>query len=173
MRFGLRSIFVLSVVLFAATSAVAQSELCLARLPMDRVTLNLRDANVQTTLRLLAQQYRVNMVVTDEVKGSVTLDFFKVPAREVFGSILEAANLRCTVAGEIMRVSTAARARLEEEEREKRDAARAAADAAIAKQRAEAELARARAVREAAKDAQLLARGPVQEEILRLRYADA
>src|SRR5215470_3520739 len=109
--------------LLAAVSATAQPSRdgCLAQLPTDRVTLNLRDANVQTTLRLLAQQYRVNMVVTDEVKGSVTLDFFKVPAREVFSSILEAANLRCTVAGEIMRVSTAARVRLEDEEREKRD----------------------------------------------------
>src|SRR5215472_17749181 len=117
MRFGLRSIFVLSVVLFAATSAVAQSELCLARLPMDRVTLNLRDANVQTTLRLLAQQYRINMVVTDEVKGAVTLDFFKVPAREVFQAIMDAGNLRCVVIGEFMRVSSLARYKAEEDER--------------------------------------------------------
>src|SRR5215831_15953353 len=117
MRFGLRSIFVLSVVLFAATNAVAQSELCLARLPMDRVTLNLRDANVQTTLRLLAQQYRVNMVVTDEVKGSVTLDFFKVPAREVFQAIMDAGNLRCVVIGEFMRVSSLSRYKAEEDER--------------------------------------------------------
>src|SRR5215472_12432565 len=100
----------------AAQPAQESLEACLPRLPADRVTLNLREANIQTTLRLLAQQYRINMVVTDEVKGVVTLDFFKVPAREVFQSIIEAANLRCTVAGEIMRVSTAARARLEEEE---------------------------------------------------------
>ena len=174
MRSSLRLMLVVPVVLLVAASAAAQQpDQCLARLPTDRVTLNLRDANVQTTLRLLAQQYRVNMVVTDEVKGSVTLDFFKVPAREVFASILDAANLRCTVAGEVMRVTSAARARLEDEEREKRDTARAAADAAIAKQRAEAELTRARAARDAAKDAQLLARGPVREEMVRLRYADA
>src|SRR5215470_12369116 len=114
--------------LLAAVSATAQPSRdgCLAQLPTDRVTLNLRDANIQTTLRLLAQQYRVNMVVTDEVKGSVTLDFFKVPVREVFQNIIDAGNLRCVMAGEVLRISSAARVKAEEEEREKREAARAA-----------------------------------------------
>ena len=100
-----------AVLLFAVGAAAAQQpeSPCIARLPTDRVTLNLREANIQTTLRLLAQQYRVNMVVTEEVKGTVTLDFFRVPAREVFQSIIDAGNLRCVVAGEVLRVSTGAR----------------------------------------------------------------
>jgi len=139
---------------------------CLSRLPTDRVTLNLRDANTQTTLRLLAQQYRINMVVTDDVKGTVTLDFFRVPAREVFGAIIEAGNLRCVVAGEVLRVSTGTRVKGEEEERAKaRDAlVRLEADTRkriVEARQAEAEL------------AELTARGPVREETIRLRYADA
>jgi len=43
-------------VVIGAGGAAAQQpqDGCLARLPTERVTLNLRDANVQTTLRLLA-----------------------------------------------------------------------------------------------------------------------
>ena len=63
--------------LAAPALALAQGP-CASRLPTEPITLNLRDANVQTTLRLLAQQYRVNMIVTDEVKGTVTVDFFQV-----------------------------------------------------------------------------------------------
>ena len=57
---------------------------CASRLPAERVTLNLRDASVPTALRLLAQQYKVNMLVTEDVRGQVTLDFFRVPAHDVF-----------------------------------------------------------------------------------------
>src|SRR3989304_864135 len=86
---------------------------CRDKLPAEPITLNLRDANVQTTLRLLSQQYRVNMVVTDEVKGTVTLDFFQVPARDVFQVIIESANLQCVEATGVLRVSTTTRLKQE------------------------------------------------------------
>src|SRR5260221_1422437 len=130
-------------------------ESCLTRLPGDRVTLNLRDANVQTTLRLLAQQYRVNMVVTDDVKGAVTLDFFKVPAREVFQAIIDSANLRCVVAGELMRVSSLARVRGEEDERAKTRDAQLRLEADTRRKIFEAKQAEDRMV-------ELAARGPIR-----------
>ncbi len=139
---------------------------CADRLPTDRVTLNLRDANTQTTLRLLAQQYHVNMVVTEDVKGTVTLDFFRVPARQVFESIIDAGNLRCVVAGEVLRVSSAARVKAEEEEIRK---------AAEAQRRLEADLVRKEIENRRAQEelAELTARGPVREETIHLQYADA
>jgi type IV pilus assembly protein PilQ len=146
---------------------------CLARLPGDRVTLNLREANVQTTLRLLAQQYRVNMIVTEDVKGTVTLDFFKVPARQVFQAIVDAANLRCVVMGELLRVSGAARVKAEEDAEARKAKAEADARRAEAKAEADTRLAQAKAALDAARQAELAARGPVREEIIRLRYADA
>ena len=69
-----------------------------ARLPAERVTLNLRDASVPTALRLLAQQYKVNMLVTEDVRGQVTLDFFRVPGARRLQAIIDAGNLRCVVA---------------------------------------------------------------------------
>jgi len=139
---------------------------CLARLPVERVTLNLREANIQTTLRLLAQQYRINMVVTDDVKATATLDFFKVPARDVFQAIIDAGHLQCVVVGEVLRVSTGVRLKTEEEERSKAQEARLRLEAdtrrkIVEARRAEEEL------------SELAARGPVREETIRLRYADA
>ena len=139
---------------------------CASRLPAERVTLNLRDASVSTTLRLLAQQYRVNMLVTDDVRGQVTLDFFRVPARDVFQAVIDAANLRCVVAGDVLRVSSVARVRAEEEERVKAREGELRLEADTRKKIIEAR----RAEEEMA---ELAARGPIREETIRLQYADA
>ena len=146
-------------------AAQAQND-CLDRLPTERVTLNLRDASIQTTLRLLAQQYKVNMVVTDEVKGQLTLDFFRVPAREVFQAIIDSANLRCVAAGDVLRVSTLARLKAEEEERAKTQEAQIRLDADTRRKLVEAR-------RAEEEFAELTARGPIREETIRLQYADA
>jgi type IV pilus assembly protein PilQ len=139
---------------------------CLERLPADPLSLNLRDANVQTTLRILAQQYRINMIVTEEVTARVTLDFFRVPARDVFGAIIETANLRCVVSGDVLRVSTGARLKAEEDERLRQAEARQRLDAETRKRLIEAQQAE-----EELKAT--LARGPIVEETIRLRYSDA
>jgi type IV pilus assembly protein PilQ len=158
----------LSVLLAGWSDAVAQAPPadCFSRLPGDRVTLNLREASVPTTLRLLAQQYRVNMVVTDDVRGTVTLDFFRVPARDVFQSIIDAGHLRCTAVGEVLRVTTVARQRAEDDERNKARDAQLRLEADTRRKIIEARQAEDKA-------AQLAARGTIREEIIRLRYADA
>ena len=139
---------------------------CASRLPAERVTLNLRDASVPTALRLLALQYKVNMLVTEDVRGQVTLDFFKVPAHDVFQAIIDASNLRCVVSGDVLRVSTMTRLRTEEEDRVKarEGELRLEADTRrkiVEARRAEEEL------------GELAARGPIREETIRLHYADA
>jgi type IV pilus assembly protein PilQ len=158
------------VMLAGAGSSPAQPEAmpqaCLERLPSERISLNLRDANVQTTLRLLAQQYKVNMLVTDEVTQRVTLDFFQVPAREVFRAIIESTNLRCVEAGSVLRVSTAARLKAEDDERARLVENRMRLDAETRKRIVEAQ--RDEADFEATK-----ARGPIKEVTIRLSYADA
>lgn len=158
-----------TLVLTGASRAPAQeaaSAACLGRLPADPITLNLRDANVQTTLRILAQQYRINMIVTEDVTARVTLDFFRVPARDVFAAIIETANLRCVAAGDVLRVSTGARLKTEEDERQRQVEARQRLDAETRKRIVEAQ--------QAEEDLkQALARGPIVEESIRLKYADA
>jgi type IV pilus assembly protein PilQ len=160
-----------SLVMLAGTgSSPAQPEAmpqaCLERLPSERISLNLRDANVQTTLRLLAQQYKVNMLVTDEVTQRVTLDFFQVPAREVFRAIIESTNLRCVEAGSVLRVSTQARLKAEDDERARLVEARTRLDAETRKRIIEAQ-------REEADFEATKARGPIKEVTVRLSYADA
>src|SRR5207237_4008593 len=93
----------------AQSGVNARSLDCYERLPTDPINLSLRDASTQATLRLLAQNYRVNMVVTDDVTGTVTLDFFRAPVRDVFQGILDASSLVCVRQGDLLRVSTADR----------------------------------------------------------------
>lgn len=158
--------------LLPAPVVVAQ-DACYGRLPSELVSLNLRDANVQTTLRLLAQHYRINMVVTDEVSGSVTLDFFRVPVRDVFQAIIESANLQCVEQGVALRVSSAERIQKEEAARASSSVAGKVREAELKSREADARV----KIREAeAKDreAELIKeRGPVKEEMIKLQYADA
>jgi type IV pilus assembly protein PilQ len=155
------------VLLLPGGPAAAQpQDACASRLPAERVTLNLRDASVPTALRLLAQQYKVNMLVTEDVRGQVTLDFFRVPAHDVFQAIIDAANLRCVVSGDVLRVSTMTRLRTEEEDRVKAREGELRLEADTRRKIVEA--------RRAEEDlAELAARGPIREETIRLHYADA
>jgi hypothetical protein len=108
------SLALLSMLLVAPPLARAE-DACYMRLPMERISLDLREAPVQTLLRLLSKQYRVNMVVTDDVTGTVTVSFFDLPVRDVFRGILEPNNLQCVeFADGIFRVSSASRVRTEQ-----------------------------------------------------------
>jgi type II secretory pathway component HofQ len=161
------------------TPHLARSLDCYERLPTDPVNLALRDASTQSTLRLLAQNYRVNMVVTDDVTGTVTLDFYRAPVRDVFQGILDANGLVCVKQGELLRVSTSDRLVKDEKgrvdalvssatreadvSRRINDAQKQAADAAI-------ELAKKQSTQ---KDAEIQAkRGDIRQEIIRLKYQD-
>ena len=161
-----RHVLMLTVALVAAPSIVLAQGACADRLPLERITLNLRDANVQTTLRLLAQQYRVNMIVTDEVKGTVTVDFYQVPARDVFQVVIDSAGLQCVEVGGVLRVSSFARIRAEDDERRNAAAERARREAEAAKKQVEADR-----DRDDFERARL--RGDVRERTIRLAYADA
>jgi type II secretory pathway component HofQ len=152
---------------------------CYERLPTEAVNLSLREAATQNTLRLLAQSYKINMVVTDDVKGTVTLDFYRAPVRDVFQAILDANGLVCVRQGELLRVSTAAR--LVQDERGRNDAliSRVGRDADLTKrindlQKQAADSSISLAASEVTrKNAELIARrGEIKQEIVRLRYAD-
>ena len=165
MRIGCALLGLAALTLSPPGPASAQ-ESCRDRLPAEPITLNLRDVNVQTTLRLLSQQYRVNMVVTDEVKGTVTLDFYQVPARDVFQAIIESANLQCVAAQGVLRVSTVVRLKQEADERQKAQDDRTRLEAETRQKIAEAK-------QKEEEFEQLKARGSIKEMTIRLSYADA
>lgn len=156
----------LALVTLGAPSAARSQAPCADRLPAERITLNLREANVQTTLRLLAQQYRINMIVTDEVKGTVTVDFYQVPARDVFQVLVDSASLQCVEVGGVLRVSSIGRLRAEDEERRTVSAERARREAEAAKRQVEVD-------RDRDEFEKVRARGVVRERTIRLAYADA
>jgi len=98
--------FILPAALFLPEAGAQQR--CFDMLPAERISLELRGADAQSTLRLFAQQYRINLVVTDEPMGTVTLSLYSVPVREVFRVIVEANALQCTVHEGVLRVSKSA-----------------------------------------------------------------
>jgi type IV pilus assembly protein PilQ len=146
--------------------AAAPLDDCLAQWPTEKITLSLRDANVQTTLRLLAQQYRVNLVVTEDVIARATFDFFQVPVRDLVRAVITSTNLQCFEAGGVLRVSTYEKVKKEDDERARTEEARVRLEADTRKKIAEAK-------REEAELELLRARGPIREETIRLSYADA
>src|SRR5439155_9129530 len=163
----------------AQSGANARSLDCYERLPTDPINLSLRDASTQATLRLLAQNYRVNMVVTDDVTGTVTLDFFRAPVRDVCQGILDANGLVCVRQGELLRVSTSDRLVRDEKSRADALVSRATRDADVSKRIDDAQkqaadsaikLAESQLVQ---KNAELQAkRGEIRQEIIRLKYQD-
>src|SRR6266852_5485147 len=164
----------------AQPGTTARSLDCYERLPTDPVNLSLRDASTQSTLRLLAQNYKVNMVVTDDVTGTVTLDFFRAPVRDVFQAILDASGLVCVRQGELLRVSTADRLVKDEKGRADAQVLGATRDLEVSKRIADIQKQAADAAIQTAasevqrKQADLLAkRGDIKQEIIRLKYADA
>ena len=153
---------------------------CYERLPTDPVNLALRDASTQSTLRLLAQNYKVNMVVTDDVTGTVTLDFYRAPVRDVFQGILDANGLVCVKQGQLLRVSTADRIVKDEKGRVDALVTSASRDSDVAKRVNEAQKMAADSAIQLAnsqvtqKNAELQSqRGEIRQEIIKIKYQDA
>ena len=76
------------------------------RLPTQKVTLKMRQADIKTVLRSLARIVDLNILVKNEIKGETTIDFQQVPWNEAFASLLRTQNLTYTWEGDIIRVMT-------------------------------------------------------------------
>lgn len=159
-------LFALSLFVLLPLEAAWSQEECFNRLPVDKISLEFRRADIRTTLRLLAQQYRINLLVTEEVLGTVTVDFFEVPLRSVFRVILASGKLQCVERDGVLRVSTMTLGSEEEQARFKAEQGRR-------KEEAETRKALIEAQREEFEFAATLARGPLREVTIQLSYADA
>ena len=84
------TLFILTVLL---PSAAPAQETCRDRLPTDLTTLDLRGADVQTTLRLLAERYRISVLVAPDATGLVTVALYEVPMRDAFEALVRTAGL--------------------------------------------------------------------------------
>jgi type IV pilus assembly protein PilQ len=89
----------------------------------NRISLDLKDADIQNVLRLLADVSGLNIIATDDVKGKVTLHLTDVPWDQVLDLVLRSNQLEQSRDGNVVRISTVTRLR------EEREALRAAQDA--------------------------------------------
>jgi len=76
------------------------------KLPQNKVTLKMRNADVPTVLRALARVADQNILLRTEVKGTVSVDFDEVPWDDAFMSILRSRGLSYFWEGNIIRVAT-------------------------------------------------------------------
>lgn len=68
-------------------------ESAIAALPLAPISLELRDAEIKSLLRTLGQQFKLNLLVHEDVKGQITVSLQNVPFREVVQGIARANGL--------------------------------------------------------------------------------
>lgn len=76
------------------------------QLPVTRINLKMRQADVKAVLRSLARIEGKNILIKNEVKGDVTVDFKNVPWDQAFKSIIRNQALSYLWEGDIIRVLT-------------------------------------------------------------------
>ena len=80
-----------------------------------RIDLDMMDANVSDVLRLLAEISNLNIVASDDVKGTISLRLKNVPWDQAFDIILKSKGLDSIREGNVIRVAPALRVRQERE----------------------------------------------------------
>lgn len=75
------------------------------RMARKRITIDLRNADIQNVLRLLADEGNINIVASDDVTGSVTLRLRSVPLDEALAIILRSKGLGWQQEGSVLRVA--------------------------------------------------------------------
>jgi type IV pilus assembly protein PilQ len=89
-----------------------------------RISLDLKDAEIQNVLRLLADVSKLNIVASDDVKGRVTIKLRNVPWDQALDIILRSKQLDKVRNGNIIRVAPIETLRKEEELRLERQKAK-------------------------------------------------
>ena len=163
----------LALAVVSPTVGWSQEEPCRQRLPAEPTTIDLRGADAQTTLRMLAERYRVSLIVTPDATGIVTLSLYEVPVRDAFDALVRSAGLACVVRDGILMVTSRKEDESIREQQRKEREAFTKTEQARSQGEAEARKKQVEARREEMALADLVARGPLREEMIRLSYADA
>ncbi|HXH40864.1 MAG TPA: M56 family metallopeptidase [Thermoanaerobaculia bacterium] len=75
-----------------------------AKSDKDKISLNLKDADVRDVLRTFSQLANTQIVADDDVSGRVTISAYDIPWQEAFARILDDTNLRQERVGDTIRV---------------------------------------------------------------------
>ncbi len=68
-------------------------ESVIASLPVTPISLELRDADIQSLLRDLGKQFKINFLVHEQVKGTISVSLDRVPLRDALQGIARANGL--------------------------------------------------------------------------------
>lgn len=97
-------LFAVTAALLSPAPAAAQS----APSPVDaiaRISLNLKDAEAVDVFRLIAEQNNLNILVSKDVKGTLSLRLSNITIQEAFDVILEATHSKMEIAGNIIKIT--------------------------------------------------------------------
>lgn len=79
------------------------------------VSLDYKDADIGNILRLFAEISNLNIITTEDVKGTVTIKLNDVPWDQAMDIVLEAKSLGMTKIGNVIRIAPAAKLKQEED----------------------------------------------------------
>lgn len=140
------------------------------------ISLDFKDADVVNLLRILAAESGRNIVISDDVKGKMSISLRNVPWELALDTILESRALQKLERDGVIRIVSTEQLTKEREAKARVEEAKLKAEAEVRQKIAEAQLKEAEAQQKklaaeaAAKEAE--ARGPLREETIRLSYAD-
>ncbi|WKZ33861.1 MAG: type IV pilus secretin PilQ [Thermodesulfobacteriota bacterium] len=97
------------------TSAISQELDKEKRYNGKKVNLDMMDANIADVLRLLAEVSGMNIIASDDVKGTISLRLKNVPWDQAFDIIMKSKGLDSVQEGNVIRVAPAQRIRQENE----------------------------------------------------------
>jgi type IV pilus assembly protein PilQ len=140
------------------------------------ISLDFKDADVVNLLRILAAESTRNIVISEDVKGKMSITLRNVPWDIALDTVMEAKGLVKVERDGVLRIVSQDQLAREREARAKLEEAKVKAETEIRTKLAEAKLkeqeaqARQFAAEQAA--AEQARRGPLKEETIRLSYAD-
>ena len=140
------------------------------------ISFDFKDADVVNLLRILAAESTRNVVIGDDVKGKMSITLRNVPWDLALDTILEARGLRKIEKDGVLRIVSLEQLAKEREATARVEEARIKAESEVRIKAAEAQLKEQEAIDKKrnsdAAAAELLARGPLREETIRLSYGD-
>jgi type IV pilus assembly protein PilQ len=77
------------------------------QLPTKKINLTMRQAELKSVLRAMARAVNLNILVKNDLKGEITIDFRGVPWDEAFNGLLRTYGLSYLWEGNIIRIMTA------------------------------------------------------------------
>jgi type IV pilus secretin PilQ/predicted competence protein len=140
------------------------------------ISLDFKDADVVNLLRILAAESGRNIVISDDVRGKMSISLRNVPWTLALDTVMEARGLVKTERENVIRIVSAEQLTKEREARARVEEAKLKAEADVRTKLAEAlvkeQEAQAKKFAAELAAAEAVARGPLREETIRLSYAD-